>query len=322
MAPHSFEEAWHGHRLPNYREGGKFAFDSLPPIPQDELDGSLSWLRETLLPDGCEAALDDCTEEKITNLRALAIKLNLTIPKTYFAFMSDPDLRLRIPSIGGSYWHVPETIEQHPSADGYLVCFRFEGQGGWFWYLYLTPNSPGHSVVATAEHFDADFEATDLSDLDDTFLCAATFESFLYRTWIEEWALARILTAQPLTSREEAYLNHYRPPGDTSDRRLTCHIHSECVLLPGTGVVLGADHPCVIDAIRPILSRNHQLRRAEVHIDEWKRNSPLKTFPGIAYCPRCRTDVLRVLSEEGAADLLQLLRTYLDASVDGGWFPR
>ena len=107
---------------------------------------------------------------------------------------------------------------------GYLLRFLNDQQGCVFWYLYLTSRGE-HCVVASLACLDweiaADDEEHGIPDTDDawedppleavTVCCAPSFETFLYRFWLENeiWC-ALYKKDRALTMPEQPYLQQYR----------------------------------------------------------------------------------------------------------------
>lgn len=88
------------------------------------------------------------------------------------------------------------------------------------WYLYLTPQGE-HRVLATHPRFHDLAESPEYADLfkseverqetlKGVYVCAPSFEGFLYRFWIENTIWYNLYLRKPLTEEQKRYLSHYR----------------------------------------------------------------------------------------------------------------
>ncbi len=88
------------------------------------------------------------------------------------------------------------------------------------WYLYLNRTTQEQCVIVSGDRLDPEEEENDAdrdpeerSDLADSILlCAPTFETFLYRFWLENILSTKLtrFPSEPLTSEEQDYLEHYK----------------------------------------------------------------------------------------------------------------
>ena len=83
------------------------------------------------------------------------------------------------------------------------------------WYLHLTANGGCSVAYAEPAHDDEDEDAPEGASLDDVMklgnvaICAASFEEFVHRFWMEKtlWFSLYEKTKAPLTPEQQAYLD-------------------------------------------------------------------------------------------------------------------
>jgi hypothetical protein len=157
-----------------------------------------------------------------------ARQLGLTLPTSFAPFMTNPALHDRIPSCTACEFALPSRIQRSVAGDGgYLISFLHDQQDVLLWYLYLTPTGAS-SVVVSPYDYDGDDADTDapgsvpsddqtLSDqqraaiVANTFVCAPSFEVFLYRFWLENTIWFALNDGKPLTDEQQRYVAHYQP---------------------------------------------------------------------------------------------------------------
>ena len=193
-----FTFGWWSFDLGTYRPcNGTYCFypyDSIPPIRN--LNGTLDWL----------GPLDTQTEQrmqiyrnapeergKLAEIEAEATKLGLRLPDAFVRLMGSPELQDRIPSCTACTFdlsaHIVPCIGDTP---GYIIRFLRDQQDVLLWYLYLTPQGEECVFVSAYEFGDGvDENPNDVPDdertavIANTFICAPTFEAFVYRFWLE-----------------------------------------------------------------------------------------------------------------------------------------
>jgi hypothetical protein len=203
-----FKWGWYSHGLSDYLllPPGKdwlqsppfFNYESLPPLPQERFNGTFEWLQspecdqreqkwnalvealgDLLIPnddDSLEVMCERSVEAYLPPLIAEAQELGLILPKAFVTFMSSAQLRHRVPG----YFDLPPRIYPY-SKQGYLIGFLGDQQGCVSWYLYLTVQGD-HCILVT---FSDDLYSDDFDIDASMMICAASFEEFLYRYWIE-----------------------------------------------------------------------------------------------------------------------------------------
>lgn len=205
-----------------------YAYDELPPIPA--LDGSLSWLGPVdAVSDQRSAAMRQELQE-LSALMAQAELLGITLPPAFVRFMSLPELQARVPEYAGSWFTVWDTqLDPLPGTeDGYVVRFMNDQQDCVLWYLYITadgqeavlaaqdpyPDAPSaylERLIRPEEGDDPLTEAQRQAVLANVYMCAPSFEAFLYRWWREATISMKVngYDATPLSEDEQRYLAHY-----------------------------------------------------------------------------------------------------------------
>jgi uncharacterized protein (TIGR02996 family) len=221
------EAAWTGMEMTEYRECngtyGTCLYSRLPPLPVQQFRGNFTWLKKRKSVQDKDAQLYWQQEARhgMRWVSKIADSLGLTIPVAYRTFMSSPALFLRLRSPTDCNVNWPRRIVESPiGKDAYLLRFYADSQGCVYWYLYLHP-SGYHAVVASTNFYggyvpeEPDEEEYDEDEIfvtgDKAFqFCAPSFESFIYRTWIEnEIWYAREWDYHTLSKEEEEYLSHY-----------------------------------------------------------------------------------------------------------------
>lgn len=215
----------------------RFPYESLPPIPA--LDGTLSWLGQ---PGWLESPDDSAdrqmsqqrvseeARDEVRNLAAQAERLGVTLPQAFTRLMAAPDLYTRIPEYAGCWFNLFEAqLDPYPgSEDGFVVRFLNDQQDCILWYLYVTrqgdevvlavgdpyPDAPSNYLERLVRP-DWDGPLTDQQRravLANTYACAPSFETFVYRWWLEATIYMKLngFDSAPLTEEEQHYLAHYQ----------------------------------------------------------------------------------------------------------------
>ncbi len=226
MNPSSFpfQPAWWSVALPGYREcDGTYCFfpyETIPPIDTSLFQGDFQWLpplNDEMLErlaiyknPGAAAHLVD----RLEALQTSAAQMGLRLPDAFLKFMATPEMQEQIPSSTACYFDLSEKIVQLPIDDGgYLIRFYNDQQDVLLWYLYLTPHRES-CVLASGVMFDevnlegvpADRIIANLN------FCAASFEEFIYRWWLENELWFALEEGRSLTEVQSDYLQHYQPP--------------------------------------------------------------------------------------------------------------
>jgi hypothetical protein len=234
----SFPEAWLSVALKGYRDHPKpyrayspFTFGSLPPLPEASFDSSFSWLPRThdVVPTG-KSRFEWAYPAVLERIAKESERLQITIPESFKTFMLSVDFPNRIRSATGCAFDLAERLVYVPWEAGYLLRFLADSQGCLFWYLFLKQRG-GHCVVVTAKcyggdptadrefmeaHLGPDWNREDPPKESDRIrMCAPSFESFVYRFWIEnEIWYALNETGGPINDEQKRYLRHYREFAD------------------------------------------------------------------------------------------------------------
>lgn len=202
-----------------------YAYEDLPPIPA--LDGSLSWLGPVdALADQQRSAP---TRQELSAIITQAELLGLALPPAFVRFMSSSELQARVPEYAGSWFTVWDTqLDPLPGSDGYIVRFMNDQQDCVLWYLYLTPSGE-EAVLAAVDPYPAGpsaylerlvrpdedddplTESQQRAVLANVYVCAPSFEAFLYRWWRETTIYMKLNGFDPaaLSEDERRYLAHY-----------------------------------------------------------------------------------------------------------------
>jgi len=223
-----FPFGWYGFQLKGYRPCNHtycwFSYDSLPSLPYENFQGNFSWLTplESHITSIMKQFWPPQEEQEKTkgNLQKLiehAQQVDISLPKSFIAFMTDPEFQKRIPSCTACYFELYDQVIPCPvNKDNFVIRFLNDQQSIFTWYLYLTPNGE-HCVIVSRSYFDLldinnqEFTNEDyLEAVQHAFICGKSFEEFLYRFWLEN-SIWFVLTESHrlLTEIERRYLRHY-----------------------------------------------------------------------------------------------------------------
>jgi hypothetical protein len=216
-----FPTGWMSVDLPGYRdcEGTYcfFSYEDLPPIDESLFRGEFQWLpdlssRLRSIVDIHKQVPDDALATGMSSLLSSAEQMGLQLPASFVKFMSSPELRDQIPSCTACYFDLPEKIVESPVGDGgYIIRFLNDQQDILVWSLYLQPSGE-HCVLVSNFVLDQ----TDLVDVPQESIlkrvafCAESFESFLYRYWLENTLWNVLVDGQPLTDEQKRYVRHHK----------------------------------------------------------------------------------------------------------------
>ena len=311
-----FPSRWCGIGITNYRESSytyeHYDYDTIPPIDDSSFDGTFSWLYESeLRPESnCGVEFETEFQQRWKEIHRQSISLGMSLPREFVTFMSDRDLYSRVPSMTGSYWRLPDFIAQCPDAPGSMIMFRSESQDCLFWYLYLNERATDHCVVVSWDYFGfrRESEREFPEEPNRIFFCSPSFEVFVYREAMEHGADWNIFSANPLTHRQQKYVDHYRPPNDQSDRRRRCEVH-DCFLQPGKELWLRPTREVFPTGSHAFHRDARQMfpNASAVCACSWMLDTQEILAPR-AYCPECREELVQYCQSKQFELLLQLLR--------------
>ncbi|HET9109398.1 MAG TPA: hypothetical protein VFN78_01110 [Ktedonobacterales bacterium] len=218
-----FKTGWWAADLGEYRPcDGTYCFypyETLPPLPP--LDGSLAWLGA--LPEDVDRQMEPHRNAPdargpLAHIREEADRLGLVLPGAFLRLMGSTELQDRIPSCTACYFQLSDHIAPCPdSENGYIVRFLNDQQDVLAWYLYLTPAGE-HCVLVSPYELDsagdvtrsaAEQEHRTQAIIANTSVCAASFEEFIYRFWLENvlwFKLSDGSAKSSLTADERRYL--------------------------------------------------------------------------------------------------------------------
>jgi hypothetical protein len=221
-----FPPGWLSFDLAGYRPCDStyclFAYETLPPLPLEYLRDDFHWLEP--LDDDLETLMQpyrpshterEYTLENLNQLISSAQQRNLLLPDTFIRFMGALNLQDRIPSCTACYFDLPDKIVACPvEKTNFIIRFLNDQQGVLAWYLYLLPNLEHCIIVSDSWYDELSFQELGREEIEairaNTFFCAASFEEFLYRFWLENhlwFTLAE--NKKPLTDEQQRYLRHY-----------------------------------------------------------------------------------------------------------------
>ncbi|MFF1398845.1 hypothetical protein ACFVZD_34175 [Streptomyces sp. NPDC058287] len=216
-----FEALWCATDLGDYRPCGAtydlYPYDSLPPLDPAQHTGAFEWL----------APARDAVPAQVTRLDGLTAELALAglgLPRDFVTFHADPLLSgsLDHVSVTGCWTDISVPLPSPVEPGAALVRFLRDQQDCVLWYLYL--RSSGEPFIVHSEvDYEYEYEArrdgiateTNLDDAAEQWAalcwCAASFEEFAHRYWIENrlWRIINDGDTSSLEPHLTAYLHHY-----------------------------------------------------------------------------------------------------------------
>jgi len=230
--PHvPFATGWYGFGLRGYRPCGgtyeRYSYDTIPPLPYEQFTGQLQWL-VPLHPDidaqmqdyrFAEEELEEPTPQWAENLKSVmasAEHLGLRLPESFLRLMSSPLLRTRIPSCTDCHFTLSQlAFCPGDKEKGYVLRFLHDQQDCVIWHLSLSSESE-ECVLASHTYLDMVYTASEEFDhiteqeaVAQTWVCAPSFEAFLYRFWMENILWFNLHKHKPLTEEQKQYLAFY-----------------------------------------------------------------------------------------------------------------
>ncbi len=223
--PLPFPSGWWSFGLEGYRECDStyclYAYESLPPIDDAQLTGTLDWLVPLDEEVAEEMEVYHAADEEEGRLQlnvgkaaAQAQQLGLPLPPAFLRLLGSRELQNRIPSCTACYFSLAEEILPYPGKDGYFLRFLNDQQGVLLWYLYLTPQ--GDECVLASPYWLDELDNPDWYEdltegdrqamLASTVVCAPSFEAFIYRFWLENTLYFDLDRGAPLTEAQQRYL--------------------------------------------------------------------------------------------------------------------
>ena len=234
MPSYPFPAIWVGGDLGPFRHCdstyGRYDLASLPRLPDDEFDGSYSWLRRHPSPleyderfarawgDNGAVAWAAEAERARPELIGSAQAAGVNIPDEFLTFILDPTLVTMLRSPSDCYFRLsPHLVPGGGPAGGSFVHFLSDSQNCYEWYVFLAPGG-GHCVVASDDDLADPTHPIGLwaDERERIVCCAPSFEPFVYRLWIENESWFRlVIKDQPLTVEMRSYLDGSRGSRDT-----------------------------------------------------------------------------------------------------------
>jgi hypothetical protein len=225
-----FQSGWYSFKLPGYRPCKStyalYPYESLPPLPEGKLTGKLQWLtpldkdldenmQRYRLPSDERVRMIDTLKEIVSSAR----QLGLLLPDVFLQLMSSIDLQDRIPSCTACYFDLSEKIVPCPgSEEGYIIRFLNDQQWCLTWYLYVTPKGEHCTLVSpiwldglvTDPEYASNITAQNQSEISkNIYVCSPSFETFIYRFWLENTCWFNLIEHKPLTEEQQQYLSYF-----------------------------------------------------------------------------------------------------------------
>jgi hypothetical protein len=154
--------------------------------------------------------------DNLKSIIASARHLGLTLPESFLRLMSSPELQDRTPSCTDCHFNLSQlAFCPGNKEEGYVLRFLHDQQDCLIWHLYL---STGGNECVLASHTYLDLVYTDPETfgniteeqaVEQTWVCASSFEAFLYRFWMENVLWFNLIKQRPLTEEQRRYLAFY-----------------------------------------------------------------------------------------------------------------
>lgn len=201
-------------------------YEKLPLLEMKNFKGNFQWLidsaneLEDVLPTEEQTKLIN----NLDNLVVAAREYKINLPDSFIKFIATSHLRNRIESCTDCYFDLSNRLLTYPDGkDGYSIRFLNDSQNVLLWYLYVNNKNENCIVVANPQFLDeledANFSYADEAEnetLDDVIIpeniyyCAPTFESFIYRFWMENSIWFALTDGKTLTHEQQEYMNERR----------------------------------------------------------------------------------------------------------------
>lgn len=219
LAGTPFLSGWYGQDLGAHR-AGKSTYDcyplsELPPVSV-ELAGDFDWLASQR---DYERTIATNAERAHKQLDAAIESSPVRLPEQFIRFVRSPHLWPKIRSCTDCELDIDAGVAEIPGGHGWLLRFLSDSQGCLYWNLLLAADG-SHQIAATyAYHGFGDAKTQEgRPHVKDTVVCAATFEEFIYRFWLENeiWYALKMNGEMPADGEE--YLAHYPVDEDDDDK--------------------------------------------------------------------------------------------------------
>ncbi|MFO0594632.1 MAG: TIGR02996 domain-containing protein [Myxococcaceae bacterium] len=192
-----------------------FEYARQPPLPLDRLDGTFAWLAAS--PERTSFIDEEDDTQWAPRLASLKQR-GFNVPTAFERLMLDADLQRRVPSCTDNTFLSGKRAEEHPQPDGGLfVTFYTDSQSCVLWGLRLGKGSDRYAAVLAGapEYPDTDPpEGEPYFRFPDLTFNAPTFETFVYRWWLENsiWFALNGFGGgkRALTPDEQTYLARLR----------------------------------------------------------------------------------------------------------------
>jgi hypothetical protein len=172
------------------------------------MNGTFDWLKNAPVQEQSIAGSSKATEAALAQL---VTSHPTGLPKEFIDFFRTLSLWRRIRSCTHCYLRLDAASVPIRGGLGRLVRFLSDSQDCKHWSLYISPCGTSHSVVATYRYSGSEFanERGGMPYPKDITICAASFEEFLYRFWMENelWYAVHNMGPMPVGGTE--YLAHY-----------------------------------------------------------------------------------------------------------------
>jgi hypothetical protein len=212
----SFPQGWytagHGKLWDCDRTYCFIPYETLPPLDMKLFQGKFQWLfalENNLQEEGILPEDPNILAANLNHITSLTEQNSLKLPDSFMTFLVSPHLQNRVPSCTACYLDLSDRIIKSPveDEDGFLIRFLNDQQTVLAWYLYLNRRGEHCILVASPEFLE---EADGETLPRDIFYCAPTFESFIYRFWIENSIWFALRDNYPLTKDQQEYMGARR----------------------------------------------------------------------------------------------------------------
>lgn len=165
---------------------GSIPFKLLPPVDTFLTGNEFEWLPE-LDEEWEKFVMMEDLGHTFNSLRDSANNKGIMLPGPFLVFFESPYHQNCMISATDCYFELSDKIVEIPgNQSGYLIRFMNDSQNVMHWYLYIDEES-NDRVAATNWMLDSEYpKGKSLeSKLENVYICANSFEEFIYRFWIE-----------------------------------------------------------------------------------------------------------------------------------------
>jgi hypothetical protein len=190
---------------------GRIPLKLLPPVDTFLTGNEFEWLPE-LDEEWEKFVMMEDPGHTFNSIRDSAKSKGIILPGPFLVFFESPYHQNCMISATDCYFELSDKIVEIPgNQSGYLIRFMNDSQNVMQWYLYIDEESD-HWVVASNWMIDSEYpKGKSLeSKLENAYICANSFEEFIYRFWIENRIWISGTFNLPRSKEEKEYIEEVK----------------------------------------------------------------------------------------------------------------